>query len=213
MARRPSGKRSPRSSVAGPRRSGSGATTRVLTSLDAVIGPARAAGVPVFTSIPGSAARGALFDLGADYHRVGESVGRLAARVLGRRVARGHADPLRGPARVLDQPGCARAAEPGAGRPPRDRRQGRRRGRKGGAGPAPPTGGDRRAVAERASPPVADLEDRPGRVQPSRPSWRTCIEGFRAGLKEAGLVEGQDYTTTYRNAQGDIATLNALSTS
>src|SRR5262249_14162612 len=27
---------------------------------------------------------------------------------------------------------------------------------------------------------------------------------------EAGLVEGQDYSTTYRNAQGDIATLNAI---
>ena len=36
------------------------------------------------------------------------------------------------------------------------------------------------------------------------------IEGFRRGLKGDGLVEGRDYTTTYRNAQGDIATLNAL---
>ena len=60
-----------------------GGDNTVLSALDAVIGPARAAGVPVFTSIPGSAARGALFDLGADYHRVGESVGRLAGRVLG----------------------------------------------------------------------------------------------------------------------------------
>ena len=60
-----------------------GGDNTVLSSLDAVIGPTRAAGVPVFTSIPGCAARGALFDLGADYHRVGESVGRLAGRVLG----------------------------------------------------------------------------------------------------------------------------------
>jgi ABC-type uncharacterized transport system substrate-binding protein len=36
------------------------------------------------------------------------------------------------------------------------------------------------------------------------------IEGLRRGLNDAGLIEGQDYTTTYRNAQGDIATLNAL---
>ena len=36
------------------------------------------------------------------------------------------------------------------------------------------------------------------------------IEGWRRGLKEAGLVEGRDYTTTYRNAQGDIAVLSAL---
>src|SRR5262249_61206696 len=60
-----------------------GGDNTVLSSLDAVIGPARAAGVPVFTSIPGCAARGALFDVGADYHRVGQSVGRLAGRVLG----------------------------------------------------------------------------------------------------------------------------------
>jgi ABC-type uncharacterized transport system substrate-binding protein len=36
------------------------------------------------------------------------------------------------------------------------------------------------------------------------------MEGFRKGLKESGLVEGRDYSTTYRNAQGDIATLSAL---
>ena len=34
--------------------------------------------------------------------------------------------------------------------------------------------------------------------------------GLRRSLKETGLVEGQDYTTTYRNAQGDIGTLNSL---
>jgi ABC-type uncharacterized transport system substrate-binding protein len=36
------------------------------------------------------------------------------------------------------------------------------------------------------------------------------IDGFRRGLEAAGLVERHDYTTTYRNAQGDIATLSAL---
>ena len=37
-----------------------------------------------------------------------------------------------------------------------------------------------------------------------------AIEGLRRGFKDGGLVEGQDYTMTYRNAQGDIATLNAM---
>jgi ABC-type uncharacterized transport system substrate-binding protein len=37
-----------------------------------------------------------------------------------------------------------------------------------------------------------------------------AIDGFRRGLKDAGLIDGQDFTTTYRNAQGDIATLNAI---
>ena len=31
-----------------------------------------------------------------------------------------------------------------------------------------------------------------------------------AGFKEAGLVEGRDYVTTVRNAQGDMATVSAL---
>ena len=35
-------------------------------------------------------------------------------------------------------------------------------------------------------------------------------EGVLAGLREAGLVEGRDYVTTIRNAQGDMATVNSL---
>jgi ABC-type uncharacterized transport system substrate-binding protein len=35
-------------------------------------------------------------------------------------------------------------------------------------------------------------------------------EGVLAGFKEAGLVEGRDYITTVRNAQGDMATVSAL---
>jgi ABC-type uncharacterized transport system substrate-binding protein len=36
------------------------------------------------------------------------------------------------------------------------------------------------------------------------------IAGFRQGLEESGLVEGRDYAIAYRNAQGDIGTLNTL---
>src|SRR5262249_60805766 len=42
------------------------------------------------------------------------------------------------------------------------------------------------------------------------PLLEEVLEGLRRGLEESGLVEGRDYTTTYRNAQGDIATLNAV---
>ncbi len=42
------------------------------------------------------------------------------------------------------------------------------------------------------------------------PILEEVIAGIRRGLAESSLVEGRDYTTTYRNAQGDIATLNAL---
>ena len=42
------------------------------------------------------------------------------------------------------------------------------------------------------------------------PLLEEVIDGLRRGLEEAGLAEGKDFKTTYRNAQGDIATLNAL---
>src|SRR5262249_17744144 len=34
--------------------------------------------------------------------------------------------------------------------------------------------------------------------------------GIRAGLRDAGLVEGRDFQVRVRNAQGDMATLSAL---
>ena len=95
----------------------------------------------------------------------GRRVGRPAGRPrAGRRVPRGHADPLRGPARVLDQPARARGANRGLVLPPRDRRQGRRRGRKGGPGPTPPAS-RMSPRGRRSNEAVADLEGRPGRVQ------------------------------------------------
>jgi len=59
-----------------------GGDVTVMTAIDAVIVAARAANLPVFTSMPGCAERGALFDLGANYYEVGRLAGTLAARVL-----------------------------------------------------------------------------------------------------------------------------------
>jgi putative ABC transport system substrate-binding protein len=53
-----------------------------MTAIDAVVAAARGAKLPVFTSIPGSAERGALFDVGANHYEVGRIAGALAARVL-----------------------------------------------------------------------------------------------------------------------------------
>jgi ABC-type uncharacterized transport system substrate-binding protein len=185
-----------------------GGDNTVLASLDAVIGPARAARIPVFTNIPGSAARGTLFDLGADYYRVGQSTGRLAGRVLDgaspeelpiqyevppnlwiNRVA---LNWQRGdwsiPAEVLAKADVLVEEGGPVRRHPREE------------------------IAAKAS------ESR----RPSR-TWKVgmagysestvmddLLQGFHRGLDESGLVEARDYTTVYRNAQGDIATLNAL---
>jgi ABC-type uncharacterized transport system substrate-binding protein len=185
-----------------------GGDNTVLSALDAVIAPARAAKIPVFTSIPGCAARGALFDLGADYYRVGESVGRLAGRVLGgespaampiqyevppefwinRLALRSQAGDWSFPAEIDAQADVV--VEPG--------------------GPV------RRHPRPQFHKEAADT------LGPSR-TWKLglaafsesivmdeLVDGFKRGLKEAGLVAGKDYHIVDRNAQGDIATLSAL---
>ncbi len=59
-----------------------GGDVAVSTAIESVLAAARRGGIPVFTSLPGYAQRGALFDLGANYHEVGRMVGLLAGRVL-----------------------------------------------------------------------------------------------------------------------------------
>ena len=180
----------------------------VLSSLDAVIGPARASRRARSLRVFQDAQHGALFDLGADYHRVGESIGRLAGRVLGGEspadmpilyevppefwINRVASDTLTGgwsfPAEVdaqadvvVEKKGPARAdprAEV-AGRPPRAATPSRNW-----------------TVGLAAYSESALLEE--------------VVDGVRRGIKEAGLVEGRDFKFNYRNAQGDIATLNAV---
>jgi ABC-type uncharacterized transport system substrate-binding protein len=185
-----------------------GGDNTVLSSLDAVIGPTRSAGVPVFTSIPGSAARGALFDLGADYYRVGESIGRLAARVLD---GESPADmPM-----VYEVP-----PELWVNRLALQEQRG-------GWSLPPEVDAQVDVVVDKGEPVRRHPRDEtvaraPEVRRPSR-TWRVglagftqsavmdeVIDGFRRGVKEAGLVEGRDLIATYRNAQGDIGTLNAL---
>jgi ABC-type uncharacterized transport system substrate-binding protein len=175
----------------------------VLASLDAVIGPARAAGVPVFTSIPGSAARGTLFDLGADYYRVGESVGRLAGRVLGGESPAGMPILYEVPPELwLNRVTLATLS--------------------GGWSFPPEVVAEADVVVEEKGPVRRRPREEVAARGPSR-TWKVglaaysesaileeLIEGYRRGLKESGLVEGRDYMTLYRNAQGDIATLNTL---
>ncbi len=185
-----------------------GGDNTVLGSLDAVIGPARAGGVAVFSSVPGCAAQGALFDLGADYHRVGVSIGQLAARVLSGESPATIPIAYEAPPELwINRP--AVEAEHGFWTVPPDidaridvlvDRDGPVRRR------------PRREIA-RSSP---DLK-RPAHTWKvgvaafvESVTMEDAIDGFRRGLKDSGLIEGRDYTVAIRNAQGDIATLSAL---
>src|SRR5207244_6413733 len=56
-----------------------------LNAFDSLTAAAKKGGIPIFTVIPPHAERGALFDLGANYHEVGRLTGELAGEVLGGR--------------------------------------------------------------------------------------------------------------------------------
>ena len=61
-----------------------GGDLTVMVAVDAVIGAARRAHIPVFSNIPDFTKKGAIFDLGANYFEVGRDIGRMARNVLPR---------------------------------------------------------------------------------------------------------------------------------
>ena len=163
----------------------------------------------MFSNIPGCGARGALFDLGADYYQVGGKIGELAGRVFGGESPASLTHPLRSSGRVVDQPGRARADQGRMVVPQGDSRTG-------------PTSSYEQKGPVRRHP---RAEFAKAARQPARPSrlwkiglvsaaeprsWTRHSTVCREGLKEAGLVDGRDFKINYRNAQGDIATLNSI---
>lgn len=59
-----------------------GADNTVHHAADAVIAAAREGGIPVMSSLPGDAQRGALIDLSHDWNQVGKTVGLMAGDIL-----------------------------------------------------------------------------------------------------------------------------------
>ena len=59
-----------------------GGDVTVLVAIDTVIAAAKQGRIPVFSITPPNIDRGALFDLGTNFHDVGKEVGELAAQVL-----------------------------------------------------------------------------------------------------------------------------------
>ena len=182
-----------------------GGDNTMMSAVASAIAAARTARIPVFTIMPGAADRGTLFDVGLDFHELGRLTGVLAGRVLG------GADPARLPIRdVQDEVPRRLVVNTVAARGLRERW-------------IVPTD-----VAKTATVLVDDTgvhERTP--VAASRPAlartWRLDLvqfnnvldveeaeEGVLSGLREAGLVEGRDYVTTVRNAQGDMATVSSL---
>ncbi|WP_395741536.1 ABC transporter substrate-binding protein [Prosthecobacter sp.] len=178
-----------------------GGDVTVMTAADSVMATAKKGGIPVFTVIPPNVKKGALFDLGADYPEVGRLAGVLAGEILsGRRPAEvpiTNVMPEMLAVNLQATKGLHAAWQISDG------------------------------MKKRAN----LLIDESGAEQiisatvpnPSGKKWKIAIvnyiesgpsEDTMSGMKEAWkrskLVEGKDYTISYRSAQGDIASLNGI---
>lgn len=184
-----------------------GGDATVNNAIDALVGVATRAGVPVFSNITGHVHRGSLLDLGANYYDVGMEAGRIAGDVLaGTDPA---TIPIRDfmPKRVLINRGALAglreswqldaAVLAGAAEIIEADGTVTRRATAAPSGGAPP-GALARTWKTRV---VLYLETPPA---------EEALHGVRDGLNEAGLVEGRDYTLTIASAQGDMATLASI---
>ena len=187
-----------------------GGDVTVVTAIDQVITTARQAHIPVFTSMPGSSEKGALFDIGANYHEVGRLAGVLAAQILrgtdpatievtnvlpetivvNKTAVEGLNDPWQLPEEfvrkadtVIDAHGVHKAA----------------------ARPSVPAA----RVGALAPPP--DRVFKVGLVYfAPDPGADICMQGLFDGLRDRGFVEGKNLEVRKAHAQGEIANIPAL---
>lgn len=188
-----------------------GGDVTMLGAMDVVAKAASDAHIPSFTCLPGNAAKGALFDVGANYYEVGRTTGRVAARVLnGEAIAKipveiaippklfintlvqkDLTDDWKIPAELIKQ---ADSWIDETGRH------------------------DKQAAIAATSEPATTQQSKPvGKLWQLRilgyitsPDVDEAEHGLREGLKKSGLVEGRDYAVKMMNAQGDMSTLNSL---
>ena len=182
-----------------------GGDNTMMSAMGSAIEAARKARIGVFTIAPGAADRGTLIDVGLDFRELGRLTGFLAADVLaGANLA---TIPVRD---VLDQVPRRLIVNTEAARGLHE------------VWTIPP---DVLATATVVVDGTGVHERVPKSAAPAPlgKTWRIDLvqfnqvldveeaeEGVRAGLRESGLVEGRDYVTTVRNAQGDMATVNSL---
>ena len=173
----------------------------VLVAADSVIAAARRAKIPVFSVIPSTADKGALFDLGANYIEIGRATGNLAADILDDR------SPADVPVENLvpEMLVVNRLALEGL----RDRWQIPDAVAAGAHVTIDATGRHTKEVAAVFTP-----LSRTMRVDLieylDTPNVEITREGLLAGFTQAGLTVGRDLDLRRRNAQGDIVTLSTI---
>ncbi len=175
-----------------------GGDVTVMSALDALIPLARQAGIPVFTSMPGRAGRGTLFDLGADYREVGRLAGTLAGQVLaGRDPATIAVENVLPEKLVIDQAALAGLKDPWSF--PQDVVRTSQREPTTTAAPAPI-----RTRADGRKFKVGIVYFAP------EPAVEICMRGLLDGLHDGGFVEGENLEINKVHAQGEIPNIPAL---
>lgn len=213
-----------------------GGDATIVPALDALVGIANKAGIPVFSNMAGQVEHGTTFDLGANYREVGGESGRIVAAILdganpatipvrnfmparlllNERAASGLRDPI-----AFDEATRARAdgivgmdgVLLARARPE--------------PSPAPVAGavspgvspGDAGALGALPDPNAAAALGGPLGGKPrviaavmyiETPPMEQGLEGVREGLAAAGLVHGRDWEMRVHSAQGDVAILSGI---
>jgi ABC-type uncharacterized transport system substrate-binding protein len=178
-----------------------GGDVTVLVALDGVISAAKKAGIPVFTNIPPSAQRGALFDFGANHEEIGRLTGELAANIL--QGADPAAIPVKNvvPEMFIVNPG----ALAGLRQPWRLPEEVRRR------ADAVVEGSALKRTARAIRTPS------PGRMYKvgiayfgPDPGVDAGMQGLLDGLRDLGFVEGQNLEVKKAHAQGEMSNIPSI---
>jgi ABC-type uncharacterized transport system substrate-binding protein len=174
----------------------------VLVAAESLLQSAKKGRIPVFTVAPPTAKRGALFDLGANYHEVGRRAGWLAAEILSGRdpatveivnvvpetllINKLAVEGLKQTWKITDaQLQKADVVIDASGIQSKQA-----------AAPAPVKPSKKWKLQMIGYVKVLDVEE--------------AEAGIQEGLKKSGLIEGQDYELKNSNANGDMATVSNL---
>jgi ABC-type uncharacterized transport system substrate-binding protein len=179
-----------------------GGDVTVMTAADSLISTARKGRIPVFTVIPPNVKKGSLFDLGADYPEVGRLAGNLAGEILsGRKPADVPITNVMPEMLALNLQATKDLQTPWQVNDELRKR----------ANLLIDDAGAEQVKAVVAAPNPKGKKWKIAIVNyiESGPSEDT-LAGMKVAWKRSKLVEGKDYTISYRSAQGDIASLNGI---
>jgi ABC-type uncharacterized transport system substrate-binding protein len=179
-----------------------------------VIAAARRARIPAFSVIPPTARKGAIFDLGADYHEIGVATGNFAADVLdGRRTAEVPVDNL-----LVETVVINRLAFEGL----KDQWQLPEAVLQRASVVIDASGTHTRAAPSNA-PSASPIAKPAGEIKPPARRFRVDLieyldtpnveiarEGLFDAFQKAGWQRGGNFDLRLRNAQGDMATLSSM---